>query len=88
MSNYTVPSEYFRTVDYYDRTYQKYSIDHNIYHVPVDEVSGVYGQGAVRARILTRNRMKKTDLFSNIVSLKNCSIIDYSFHQYDTLEER
>jgi hypothetical protein len=33
-----VGQEYFRTVEVGERTFQEFSIERNIYHVPVDEV--------------------------------------------------
>ena len=34
----TVSSEYYETVDLHDREFQKFSVDHEIYCVPVDAV--------------------------------------------------
>ena len=34
-----VDPKYLETVTIYDRDFQKYSIDHSVYLVPVDEVS-------------------------------------------------
>jgi hypothetical protein len=33
-----VGQEYFRTVEIGDRTFQEFSLERNIYHIPVDEV--------------------------------------------------
>ena len=34
----TLPGEYYDTVEIHDRTFQRYSVDHSIYPVPIDEV--------------------------------------------------
>jgi hypothetical protein len=33
-------TEYYDVVEVHERTFQSYSIQNGIYHVPVDEVSG------------------------------------------------
>lgn len=33
-----VAPEYYETVDIHDREFQKYSVEHRVYCIPVDEV--------------------------------------------------